>query len=331
MANCNKLFYDFDEAISVSGTRRKELIRSKNSLRKAVRLYCAKVGLPVPKFLDQGSLKTGVLIQKREGTYDADTGVYFLKRPDLAPATVHSHVLRAVEDHTDAGAEHRQRCIRVIYAGDHHVDLPVYIKEEHDTHPYLVTKDGELLPSDPKAFWEWFNDIANDQLRRLIKYLKAWTEQCLFKPPSGVALTVWSASNYVADERDDIALQKLLDRLVVVTALSCDCIMPTVPRDNLTRKLDDGQKAKFREALADFAEDASAAIVEKNQLKATKLWRAYLGDRFPLGADEDVDAKEKLLRETAARVLSGTAFTSRAGVINDGAGVQHLPHRNFGA
>ena len=331
MANCNKLFYNFNGEISVTGTRRKELIRSKNALKKRVRQYCAEVGLPVPKFMDQGSLKTGALVQKRNGTYDADTGVYFLEKPDLAPATVHSHVLRAVQDHTEAGAEHRQRCIRVIYAGDHHVDLPVYFKGEHDPHPYLVTKDGELLPSDPKEFWEWFNDIDNDQLRRLIKYLKSWTEQCPFKTPSGVALTVWAASNYVADERDDIALQKLLDRLVVVTALSCDCILPTVPHDNLTRKLDDSQKAKFREALADFAADAPAAITEKNQLKASKLWRAHFGDRFPLGADEDVDAKEKLLRETAARVLSGTAFTSRAGVIQERAGVQHLPHRNYGA
>jgi hypothetical protein len=331
MANCNKLFYNFDGAISVSGARRKELIRSKNALRKVVRQYCTEVGLPVPRFMDQGSLKTGALIQKRDGTYDADTGVYFLMRPDLTPANVHSHVLRAVDDHTEAGAEHRQRCIRVIYAGDHHVDLPVYFKEEHDPHPFLVTKDGELLPSDPKAFWEWFNDKANDQLRRLIKYLKAWTEQCPFKTPSGVALTVWAASNYVADERDDIAMEKLLNRLVVVTALSCDCNMPTVPRDNLTRKLDDSQKAKFREALVDFAEDASAAVSEKNQLKASMLWRGHLGDRFPYGADEDIDAKEKLLRETAARVLSGTAFTSRAGVIYDGPGVQHLPHRNYGA
>ena len=87
---------------------------------------------------------------------------------------------------------------------------------------------------------------------------------------------------------------------------------------------------KFKKELDKFVEDAKEALDEKNQLKSSKIWRDYLGGRFPLGVDEDIDAKETALTKSATHVLTGSALLDTKGVINTTLGVAHQPHRNYG-
>ena len=79
-----------------------------------------------------------------------------------------------------------------------------------------------------------------------------------------------------------------------------------------------------------FCEDAQKAIDTTNQLEASKFWRKHLGDRFHLGADEDVDNKEKALMTYVASILSNNAKLSSSGVMNESSGVSHKIHRNYG-
>ena len=65
-------------------------------------------------------------------------------------------------------------------------------------------------------------------------------------------------------------------------------------------------------------------------LRLRLLLHHHFGDKFPLGADEDVDAKEKALRAQSASILSGSAFTKRDGTISESGSVKNKPHTNYG-
>lgn len=150
--------------------------------------------------------------------------------------------------------------------------------------------------------------------------------------PSGFALTVWAANNFVASkDRDDKSLYETLKKIESSIFFGVSCICPKEPGDELTGNLDSDQKGKFKNALNDFIKDAESAINSNNQLKASKLWQKHLGSRFKDGADEDVDKKEAELRVMADAVKSGVAKTSSiSGSIQKDEGVSNQKHRNYG-
>jgi hypothetical protein len=107
-------------------------------------------------------------------------------------------------------------------------------------------------------------------------------------------------------------------------------LTPVEPYDDLVAKLSDDQKERFRTSLENFCADARKAVDSNNQLKASKIWQKYLGNRFADGVDEDVDKKAALLMASAASVLGEKARLDRAGKINETSGVTHLGHRSYG-
>jgi hypothetical protein len=333
MANCHPLFQKFLEDITVSGKRKEKLKDSRLALQDHLKTYFKnKDGVTTPRFRIQGSYIMGTMVQKlNDNTYDVDLGLYFLEKPTVDAATVQRYVFDAVKDWTDTPPVHKSKCIRVIYKGDYHIDIPVYYKLDTEAHPHLATKSG-WEDSDPKDFNDWFKkrSDANGQMKRLVKYLKAWSDKLNFKSPSGLALTVWAAKYVQHADRDDETLVKLLEKMRDAIPYGFTCVLPVFANNDVTSKLDISQKEKFRDALKSFASDARKALDSKNQLEASKLWRKHLGDRFPEGEDKDVDAVEARLREAAMAAISGTAKVDRGGNIQTNEGVQYKPNRNFG-
>lgn len=336
MANCNKLFLDFNTKISVSTAAIKRMTDSRVALENKIRDYFKKKdGVSAPFFATQGSAspKFRTLVLKKDGSYDADLGVYFKEKPTVESKTVQTYVLDCVKDHTAGGAEHREKCIRVIYKGDFNVDLPVYYMTEDDKHPFLATKTKSWFESDPKELLDWLKSKKdkNGQLVRIVKYLKAWAINQSFKMPSGIALSVWAAKNYSENERDDISLYETLKKINDSFFLGVvSCTNPATPGDDLTSKLDQDQKDKFKSELKSIIEDAEKALNSKNQLEASKLWIKHLGDKFPLGEDADVDKREEQLRNISSSILSEKAKLDNKGNIQEAQGVDHKKHKNFG-
>ncbi|MCD4664442.1 MAG: hypothetical protein K8R68_04160 [Bacteroidales bacterium] len=340
MANCNKLFLDFDKELNVLPAKKTKLTKSKDDLRDRIRNHFKKEHEEYnPTFYIQGSKKMGTLIRTKDDECDLDDGVYFIREEDVTGTTLQKWIKEAVDDATNTPTQHRNKCVRVIYKGDYHIDIPVYYFPEDTDHPLLAVKDNNLEESDPKEFVDWFreNKDENGQLVRIIKYLKSWCDYKRNKMPSGLAMTVLAECNIKYNERDDISIRDTLkevkatidDRETFIEKFKC--FMPTTPKDDLFEDYDDTRKNNFLENLDDFIEDADKAIEEKNQLKASKLWQKHLGDRFPLGEDEDIDAKENALRKTASSILAGKAFTSRYGNIHEtDDGVKHKKHSNYG-
>ncbi|RTQ45077.1 hypothetical protein EJV47_26260 [Hymenobacter gummosus] len=332
MANCNKLFLDFNQNLNVLSTKKTKLSTSKKELRRKITDHFKEHHPDYkPKFFTQGSQKLGTVIRIHDDTCDLDDGVYFLCKPDVTATTLQRWVYEAVEDHTSEPAQWRKKCIRVTYKADYHIDLPVYYMLEDEDHPHLAVKNEGWQDSDPKEFITWFRKQRDTkgQLVRLVKYLKSWCDWCAHKMPSGLCMTVLAERNFVANDRDDCALRALLKAIRTDLKREWKCTMPTTPQDDLLSKYSDELKRNFFDALDEFIDDADEAVDdEKNQLSASKLWRHHLGPRFPDGLDEDVDAKEAKLRASAVLINSGRAATTAAvGITTRGHGVPNQSHR----
>lgn len=310
MANCNEHFKEFNEKIRLTDARRKSLKASRKELRSRVKNWFRenKPDEPQPKFAGQGSMLMDVIINPiprkvKKGTeektilyYDVDDGIYFVGDKEAkdrsTPTDYHNWVYQAVKGHTDQDPVDKNACIRTLFADGHNIDQPIYYKKGDV--PELAHKRDGWIPSDPKAFADWFNELAakEPQLRLLVRYGKGWFDKREFenesKPmPAGIILTILFAENAVyRKDRDDIALKETL--MVVHSKLQREfvCNRPTTPKgENLLK--DYAHRDYFMQCMVDFIEDAKKALQEKNFRKSTELWRKHLSDRFPLGEDKD--------------------------------------------
>ena len=308
MANCNNLFQDFHEEISIGKTKMERMMNSKNGLRKRIRQWF-KDNHPdyEPKFYIQGSYKMKTGIRTKDDICDLDDGIYFLREPDVTSTTLQTWVWNAVDGYTSTSPEHRKKCIRSIFAGDYEIDHPVYYKIEGQNYR-LAIKNAGFEDSDSKEMVDWFNrqKDADGKLIRTVKYLKAWCDNIRNKMPSGLAMTILASNaknNIVLNNRDDITLKDILKEIKKALDANFECIVPAIPNDDLFADYNETRKNNFLTALTNFTEDAEKALKEENQLTSSKLWKKHLGNRFPEGEDKKDESKS----QHAAAIAAGAA------------------------
>lgn len=300
MANCNELFKDFNGEgyLMVPQNKIDKLDLSDENVRKVIKEHFEN-NHPnyIPKFYRQGSNQMGTMIRTKDDTCDLDDGVYFKSNPDnVTCTTLQQWVKDAVDGITDSVPSHRKKCITLDFKAGYNIDLPVLLFDKNkDTHPKLAVKDDIFTDDDPKEFYDHFNTNATTQLIRIIRFLKAWCDFKRHKMPSGLAMTILALNHFQKNDRDDVALKFTLIEIENSLKNNFVCYMPTTPKDNLFRDYDKKQqeniatrKENFLNNLSAFISDAKSAVNdEKNQYKASKLWKRHLGDRFPDGEDKD--------------------------------------------
>lgn len=338
MANLHQIFQDFYNDLQIPDSKKSSMITSRDNLRSKIKDHF-KENHPdyKPTFYIQGSYKMGTTIRTKDDECDLDDGCYFIPKPGVAASTLQDWVKDAVVGTTDASPIHKNKCIRVQYASKYHIDIPVYRKDESDgtSHPELAVRDDGYLESDPKEVVDWFKEKKknNAPLVRVISYLKAWTDNVRGFMPPGLAMTVLATNNQKKhDGRDDIALRDTLKSIKQALDSEFKCEVPGTPYDDLFNDYSEERKTKFLDELVKFIADAEAAIEERNMLKASKLWRKHLGERFPLGEDREDAAINKLseLRGLGKMVVTGVATTAKSGIIQAGNGVKNIAHVNYG-
>jgi len=292
MANCHKLFDTFCSEISLTSGKKSKMTTSKNALRARIREYF-KDNHPeyVPKFFIQGSYKMGSAIRKKDDICDLDDGIYFFRSPDVTATTLQGWVWDAVYGYTSTDPEHRKKCIRKLFVNDYEIDYPVYYKID-DQEYMIAVKNIGWEESDPKGVVTWFNKAKdrNGMLVRIVKDLKAWCDFKRQKMPSGLAMTILAVNakeKIVLNDREDISLRDILKEIKRALNTKFECIVPAAPKDDLFENYDETRKSNFLDNLDKFIADADEALKESNELKASKLWRKQLGDRFPLGEDKN--------------------------------------------
>jgi hypothetical protein len=247
------------------------------------------------------------------------------KRP--SPSEFHNWIIRSVQkgksDNEFEEIIDKDTCVRVIYRGgngdlNYHVDLPQYYTVNINE-PELADKKMGWFVSNPIKFIIWFENLIksgfkqefilesrlysdaydtwlNDmrkkdhQLRKIVRYLKAWGDFLKGDMPPGIVMTILAGENYTEDLRDDIALKNTLINIRdYLNNNGFKCIRPTTPEgEDLFENYKAEQKEYFKNALNLFIESARQAIEMENQKSACRKWQKHLGDRFPcfLAKDE---------------------------------------------
>ena len=312
MADLNETFIEFNGVIALSTPKKDELRKSRNAIRKDIETYFEKNrDKHTVKFKGQGSFSMNTTILPDSGEYDVDDGVYIFGKEEDKPlvATAHSWIVKAVENRTGQNTIDKNTCVRVQYAKSYHVDLPIYYKTTDSNNeffydsvdvPELAHKSKGWIESDPYAFKLWFDEKAKDknQLKRIVRYLKAWTDNKRhLNLPNGMIFTILAVNNYVAKDRDDEAfletlkaIQKSIDDTRHNWA-SYECKRPTIDKtENLLAKYSsETRKKSFLDALDSLITSGKQAIEAKSKKDACSKWQKHLGDRFPCSVIEEKD------------------------------------------
>lgn len=325
MAVLHKEFTKYNKAIKLSDSRKEKLKTSRKDIKKKIRKWFKdnKPDELQPKFHGQGSfeMNTGVNpipeTDENDKTllkYDLDFGIYFIEKEDednkQSIETWHNWVYSAVEDHTDKKPIKKTTCIRVIFGDGHHLDLPIYYKLEDVIE--LAHKSKGWIESDPKEFYEWFNNLKNGQLERIVRYLKGWKNyrelnNPSLKLPSGFELTILAANNYVEDDNDDKAFRETVRKIAVEMNKTngFKCLRPTTPKDeDVFASYSSTRKDNFLSTLRSLLNDLDKAKDEKNFKKASEVLRnSQFGERFPFGEDKDEEEKSNKLGKSLGAAL----------------------------
>lgn len=246
----------------------------------------------------------------------------------------HDFIIESVKKgHKNNGYEKiddKATCVRVKYLGsngdfNYHVDLPIYYATDV-SQPELADTESGWYISNPIAFIVWFEEKIKSgfkaeyilesqlyqdeyqtwlddrrkkdhQLRRIVRYLKAWGDNLQGDMPPGVIMTILAASNsnYQANDRDDICLRDTLTNIeswLINNGVKCP--RPTIPvGEDLFRSYSEDRKQYFMKALSEFIASANQAINSPTQEDACPKWRKHLGRRFPchLASNEVEGAK----------------------------------------
>jgi len=320
MANCHEAFQDYNEKIKLSDEKRTILISVRESLRGRMKLNFQKIpgnerrnlGLD---FQSQGSFVMDTIIRPINDDYDLDDGVYFhdgLSRGERTdPKVFHDWVVRAVDTHNEyEKVIDKPTCIRVQYKQGFHIDLPVYYADDFDSPDLGHLQKGWILSNpiefiawfeektksgfDKKFIYEsvrshelfdkWFLDMRKQdcQLRRLVRYLKAWGDLKRKEMPAGIIMTVLAANTFSVHQRDDVALRNTLINIrEYLERNGIKCPRPTTPKgEDLFESATEEDKKYFMAALKGFISSANMAIETTSDQVARTEWRSHLGERF---------------------------------------------------
>ena len=320
MATLHKEYNTFYNKIKLTDNRKDDLLGSRKEIRKKIKEWFSKnkSNKLQPTFKGQGSFEMDttvnpVVVKDEDGKdlrkYDLDDGVYFNEKEGENNRenidTWHNWVYEAVKGHTNTKDPVRKNtCVRVVFADGHHVDLPIYYKNGNT--PELAHRSKNWMDSDPVLFTDWFIDKSNKQIKRLVRYIKAWkdfqqTEKSNLKLPSGFAFSILMVNNYVKDEDDSTAfretVRKMYDTLSALNGFKC--LRPTTPKgDDIFADYSPSRKENFLKTLKSLLDDCDKANEETNFKKASEyLYKKQFDTRFPKGDDKDEKTQKKAVSD----------------------------------
>jgi hypothetical protein len=276
-------------------------------------------GYPISTWL-QGSYKYATLIKPVHlgEEYDVDVGVYFewSRNQKVAPAPkqLRDWVQRELIAYQQLTAELKQveeppkeRCSRAKYVKHFHIDTPVYHLERDQDSRRLACWSNKWEASDPKALYKWFKAAVpeenREQLRRIVRYLKAWAavafEDAAESRPSSILLTVlvteevkrivfWSL--FSTDDEDLLieVVEKIHDRLH-----DDEVVLNPVDREENLNRISQDHWENFLLRLRALHDCAQHAKNSADEAAAALIWSEAFSFLMPLPEAEEVEVAEE--------------------------------------
>lgn len=307
MSNCHKEFIALNKTISLSNQERTKLLTSRNAVEKRIRNYLAAIKYYTPTFKEQGSFSMNTIVRPISGRYDLDLGIYFKElhghpRDWPTTETIHKHIVDSVRGQTSIKPKDKNPCVRLIYKSPYqnnvdlayHIDLPIYAYRKSfwsgEVNTVIGFKGEKQWSeySSPEDFEKWFETQSNlnkkdpNQLRRLVKYLKAWKSVQPKSPkiPDGMVLTVLMGKNYQPHERDDIAFYNTVLEFYERIWWMFSVIKPVEPKNDLAEDLISPQKKNFKKRIKSLLRNGKKAIDAEKHNEAIRFWKKVFKYRF---------------------------------------------------
>ena len=245
-------------------------------------------------------------------------------------------------------------CTRLIIAHDKHVDMPIYSIPDDEflkiaqarfilakaavsfgefyagsefddtwdampTRVWMAHKVKGWIDSDPRPIRDWVEmqvHLKSEQLRRLMRYVKAWRDHQNWPksdPKSILLMALVDATlDRKIDGRDDLALIQVCSRVPKLLRGSVE--IPAIPGEDLTKRLDeDGLRAALTQRIRDLHDLLSACVNGRHtREEACRLLQGSFGHRFPNRPDRiRIEIPEAPVRARAPRVPAAIPFVGR--------------------
>lgn len=230
----SELMKFYNECVRLPDSEQQKLRTHRDTNQQRLRNGLAREEYPSPLyFVKQGSYAVDTINRSPSNDYDIDDGVVFDRAAlravygrDMTPREA-KEMVRSVLLHNGFSKPPQilKNCVRVYYAGGHHVDVPVYREYSEgwwtmQTRIELASGD-EWRKSDPEADCKWFLNAVKDkspdkengrQLRRIVRLLKAYSRSRVsWNMPSGFILTILAVERYRPfANRDDLSLYETM-------------------------------------------------------------------------------------------------------------------------
>lgn len=148
----------------------------------------------------------------------------------------------------------------------------------------LAHRDEDWIESDPREVKDWFVaevEAKGEQLRRIVRYLKAWRDwNWVAGGPTSILLMAATALAFEKrDRRDDLALLDVVAALP--TLLRAGVENPAEPGESLTDRLGEERVEEAAKALEAFEKVLRGALDAANAGQACYWMVDAFGARFP--------------------------------------------------
>ena len=262
------------------------------------KLSC-KLGVDVKHWL-QGSYKNHTLIRptRKGDEFDIDAGIYlFCHAPQrgISAERAREQLRNALKETVNGNRKlkleaSKKNCERVTYDGVFHIDLPIYYFDEVNQKCRLASKESGWIDSDPKMLQELFQDLTSGfekedlaQLRRVIKYLKAWVQlkwkgADARKIPS-LVISLYLAENYHKKETDYDAFIYNASNFSVYFLTNEKYICPATGKDLLDFKHKDITYARTQ--LTDLKRKCECILEDVHYIDSLYAWAELFEHLFP--------------------------------------------------
>jgi len=310
MANVNSLFYSTDsdkqtlhKRITPSSDQRDYQQERWRDLKDyLLEDLGEKSGLVMSSWI-QGSYKMGTQIRPlgKAKEFDIDLGVYFEESCGadtsvFSPTDLKEFIQESIISYSSESADDlkvlepaKERCTRISFPEKFHIDVPAYHLNSETDAIELATEKHGWESSDPKKFLNWFreefSEEENSQIRRIIRYMKAWSLLHLDKPPSSILLTVLVAEAFPeATEgelsNDDSAMRTIADIISIRLSENRDVLNPVDSSENLNR-MEAPEIEDLIQSLNSFVLTATSALDSQSEFEAAVIWGNVFFHFFP--------------------------------------------------
>jgi hypothetical protein len=255
-------------------------------------------GTVVLDAIPQGSWAHRTIIEPGTGLeFDADFLVRLDEVIDWAPTKYSDEVWRVLSNHGTYGSmsSRKNRCIRVTYANDCHVDVVPYVILDGGREVIVNRTSGEFEDTNPVGFTSWLqekDELTNGNLRKVIRLLKYLRDHrnafdiksILLTTVVGGRVEPWRdllSPGYYADVPTTLLhVVQDLDTWLQQRPMKPHIADPSCPDTSFDHRWTDTQYTNFRDKIHALAAKIQTAYDEPKKADSLALWQQIFGPAF---------------------------------------------------